>query len=189
MYWGSKLLGSKRVLVTGTSWPRLWDAVTLKAVPVSSFSVKGSFIPPSHLARFPRCRLRVTLECGHFAFRKGMPRTTLERLACLVSTENAHKDCADWNQVQKRGRYPSALKKACLEVEGRLLWTLGFTKVHLLATFPVSRACLIFNLSFRTVSILDWSCIWVNYPELIQTPARHVLEDISRTSVHSMGTW
>lgn len=44
-----------------------------------------------------------------------------------------------------------------------------FSKTSPLHPFSVSGACFIFNLSFRTVSPLDWNLLWVSFPQLIQT--------------------
>lgn len=188
-FWGLELSGSKRVAVAGvarcnTEWGG-WLAL-------SPWRVLFSPKPP--------CIISTPLDQSHggiwlFSFWEAMPRMTLEPLACLESTV---PDCLLQRIHTKTGLIGTEFKSmayipvpqrdaAALKLR-RACCASNFSKISALQHFSVSRASLIFNLSFRTVSILDWSLVWVNYPRLIQTQG-HDVSPYSRASVHSVGPW
>lgn len=96
----------------------------------------GWLVPfPKGILLYPQATLHTFHAAGSESYwtmvffppgRNAQDDTEASCLPCVYGSrmplsENAHKDCDDWNQVQKHGRYPSVSKKAYLEVKGRLL--------------------------------------------------------------------
>lgn len=63
---------------------------------------------------------------------------------------------------------PGLQRTATLKLR-RVCCASQFSKTSPPHPFSVSGACFIFNLSFRTVSPLDWNFLLVSFPQLIQT--------------------